>query len=346
MHDIEARISALYWQTPTILEIRLVRSDGRPFFAIQPGQYITVAFPDHPRLRGHRPFSIASAPTSQQELRLGIRVEGSYTRHLPTLIPGERVLVYGPFGRLIFDPAVDRRAVFLAGGIGITPFLGVFSKAADEQLDNQLILLFSNRSRAETPYQEELRQYARRNKNFSKYFFISDEPVKTAGEIRPGRITAEMVAAVTNNDFTGTTYFVCGPPGFMKAMLLTLRKLGVSDKLIRTEAFSVSPASFFEHGRIPRMMVAGSLAIAAVMFGVIVRTEQHRQQAISSALNPTSNVNHDLGSNNIGSLDNASRNVNALNLGPTGNNTSGTTTQTVTPTTPANNFVRPRTTVS
>ncbi|MEQ1700836.1 MAG: hypothetical protein ABMA25_12050, partial [Ilumatobacteraceae bacterium] len=79
---------------------------------------------DVPGMREPHPFSIASAP-GDAELRFFIKNLGDWTRRVPSALrPGATVWVEGPFGVLPVRPRRARPVVWIAGGVGITPFLG------------------------------------------------------------------------------------------------------------------------------------------------------------------------------------------------------------------------------
>lgn len=280
MPIIKAVVQTLRWQTPTIIDLTLVPRNGGQFPSYTAGQFSSLSFPDHRQLRSPRPFSIASSPLDRSQLRFGIRVQGNFTRHLVGLRIGDRAEVAGPAGVMTFNPDRDRRAVYLAGGIGITPFMGVFSMAAAQKLANELTLLFSNRSLAETPYQAELEQMMKQNPNFRVVYAVSNEKIVPSEKMANGQITAALLQSAMNNNLGDASYFLCGPPAFMKAMTKILARLSVPVAAIHTEAFSIMPPTFFEPGPIPKLALAGWAVMTAGFVGLVTRIEQHKRSAI------------------------------------------------------------------
>lgn len=104
----------------SVAEVTL-RPEGRAL-RWRPGQFAFLSAPDAGMAEAH-PFTIASAPRADGHLRFGIKALGGWTRRLPErLAHGQRLRVEGPYGRFVFRKRA-RRQVWLAGGIGITPFL-------------------------------------------------------------------------------------------------------------------------------------------------------------------------------------------------------------------------------
>ena len=80
----------------------------------------------------------------------------AFKRVLKTMPLGTEVRIVGPFGSLILHQNADRPAVFLAGGIGITPFRSMLLQATEQKLPYHLILFYSNRRPEDAAFLEEL----------------------------------------------------------------------------------------------------------------------------------------------------------------------------------------------
>lgn len=107
------------------------------------GQFAFVDFGDR---EGAHPFSIASAWRHDGRLRFGIKGLGDYTKALPDrLFPGQTVTIEGPYGRFDFDSG--RRQLWIAGGIGIAPFIAGLEWLADEDRPASVDLIYSTRMR-------------------------------------------------------------------------------------------------------------------------------------------------------------------------------------------------------
>src|SRR6266568_937201 len=102
-------------------------------FKFTAGQSMNVSLMDPPETdaKGNaRTFSIVSAP-HENELVIATRMrDTAFKRVLKAMPAGGRVSLRGPAGMFTLDPADDRPAVFLAGGIGVTPFVSMLREAA------------------------------------------------------------------------------------------------------------------------------------------------------------------------------------------------------------------------
>src|SRR6266404_5379225 len=114
--------------------------DGQPF-VFQPGQSIRITLLDplYKDNKGNaRDFSIASSP-GDPSLMIATRMTGSaFKRSLADLPLGSNVRVHGPYGDFFLDVDVVRPAVFLAGGIGITPFRSMIKHTIEQHSPQRL----------------------------------------------------------------------------------------------------------------------------------------------------------------------------------------------------------------
>ncbi|MFA6553577.1 MAG: FAD-dependent oxidoreductase [Patescibacteria group bacterium] len=350
----KAIITSLTALSPTVVDLVITRPDGLDFPEFQAGQYMTLSFPTHTRLRGPRSFSIISSPTDRSSLRFGIRIHGSYTSALRNLQPGDPVLVTGPFGQFTFDPARDRSAVFIAGGIGVTPFFSMIKTATDLKSENDLTLFYSVRSMDDAPYVSEFEAIQEANPHLRSVYAVTDGAVpQGSGNYVAGRINAGLLVQVLGNTLGSQTFFLCGPPAFMKAMIKTLQGLGVSIRSIRTERFGVGSQEFIERGTpIPMLMFATWGIMAMLVFGVVFKIERNKR-ALSASV-PSSAVTLPAVNTNTTPNTNVNKNTNssAVLNAPANTNTAPAQVKpapapTVTPTIPpVQTPIRPRTTVS
>ncbi|MEI7683275.1 MAG: FAD-dependent oxidoreductase [Candidatus Saccharibacteria bacterium] len=103
--------------TPTTLLLSLKKRSNTKPFLFQPGQYAAISFKHHHRPTTTRCFSIVSSPTEMDILQFSARSNGRFTKALNDLTVGDEVTVRGSFGAFVFDPARDKDAVLIAGGI-------------------------------------------------------------------------------------------------------------------------------------------------------------------------------------------------------------------------------------
>ncbi|MEB2337482.1 MAG: FAD-dependent oxidoreductase [Nitrospirales bacterium] len=151
---------------------------------------------------------------------------------------GSTVRMEGPFGKLVLHTDQTRPAVFLSGGIGITPFRSMLVQAAMQQSSHRMILFYSNRRPEDAPFLDELQALQATN---PRYTFVGTmtEPEKSSlvwqGET--GYINAALLAKHLAN-VNKPIYYVVGPPGMVGALRTMLKEARIDDSDIRTEKFA------------------------------------------------------------------------------------------------------------
>ena len=124
-----------------------------------------------------RHFTISSSPT-ENFIMLSTRIRDSpYKKRLSTLDEGTRIKVRGPEGRFILHQDYSKPAVFLSGGIGVTPFRSMLKYATDMQLPLKIIMFDSNRNSNNILFKKEFDDWANINKNLKIIYTISEEDI-------------------------------------------------------------------------------------------------------------------------------------------------------------------------
>lgn len=209
-------------------------------FRHQAGQSILLKLIDPPETDSEgdaRTFTIASAP-HEATLTIATRMrDTAFKRVLKTAPIGTTVRIEGPNGEMVLHDDSGRPAVFLAGGIGITPFLAMARHAANERLPHRLYLFYSNRRPEDAAFLAELQQLEQQNKNFrlvATMTEMSESARKWDGET--SFVSADLVKRFVP-DLTAPVYYVAGPPAMVDAMQDMLRGDGIADDAIRSEEF-------------------------------------------------------------------------------------------------------------
>jgi len=209
-------------------------------FSFEPGQAIDVVLrepPDADAQSARHTFSIVSAPF-EDELVVATRMRDSaFKRTLGALPAGADIAIEGPFGSLTLHTDRSRAAVFIAGGIGITPFMSILRQAAHDRLAQRLVLLYSNRRPEDAAFLAELQALEQRNRDFTLVATMTgmsrSELPWTAAMGPIDELLLKSAAA----QLARPVYYVVGPPAMGEAMRLTLNDAGIDDGDIRSEAF-------------------------------------------------------------------------------------------------------------
>lgn len=207
-------------------------------FRFKAGQAIVLELLDPPPEDGQkrRTFSLVSAPF-ESTLAIATRMrDTAFKRALKALPDGASLKLTGPIGQFNLADAA-RPAVFIAGGIGITPFMSMLRQAARDHAPHSLLLLYSNRRPEDAAFLGELQELERQNGNFrlvATMTEMSKSARKWGGQT--GFVDADLIKRAAGR-LTAPIYYVVGPPAMVAAMQETLRRTGVADDDIRSEEF-------------------------------------------------------------------------------------------------------------
>ena len=189
-----------------------------------------------------RHFSIASSPTEEDYIQISTRIrDTSYKQKLASLVEGTEISAWDPRGEFILHEDHSKPAVFLSGGIGVTPFRSMIKFATDKQLPIKIKMFDSNRNEQNILYKDEFDRWAMQNKNFKVIYTVTDEDtanVNWSGE--RGRIDKSMLERHLGKDeIDNGVFYICGPPGMLKAMQELLEQdLQIPKDRLKVEAFT------------------------------------------------------------------------------------------------------------
>lgn len=188
-----------------------------------PGQFGVLRFAGTDTAEPH-PFSF-SRIDEDGALRVTIKPLGDFTHTLERqLQTGQDVHIQGPFGR--FRLAKTGPQVWIAGGIGITPFLA-WARTLPQNAD-PVHLFYCAKSQGTAPHLEEIQTLAHANPSLNLHVIASAEG---------SRLTARMIADTLGTDIKKAKVAFCGPLGLRKALQDGLRHHGVSRRRFHYEEF-------------------------------------------------------------------------------------------------------------
>ncbi len=220
---------------PNIFDFTFAGANGMKF---SPGQYLEWTLPNvKTDSRGNRrSFSIASA-SGENDIHIGVKVSNSgsnFKRALLALEEGEQVIAGQLAGDFVLPKNQNQKLVFMAGGIGITPFVSMAKHLIKSQQKRDIILLYFVADPAEFCYQDVWRE--------SSAFGLKVMPVAdrvVAGQQWPGLVgvlTPEMLTQLVP-DFSMRRYYLSGPSAMVDNYSKLLRKLHIKKKQIVTDYF-------------------------------------------------------------------------------------------------------------
>ncbi|MGB3954500.1 MAG: FAD-dependent oxidoreductase [Brooklawnia sp.] len=217
------------------MAFRFAKPEG---FEYRAGQFCDITLIDPPQTDAEgntRGFSLASAP-HEDFLMVATRLrDTAFKRVLRNLPIGTEVILDAPYGDFTLHRTQSRPAVFIIGGIGVTPVRSMVSQASHDRTGHQLLLIHSNRTAEDAPFADEFERLAAANPNF-RYVPVYQSP-PAGWQQESGRVDEAMLRRHVD-DLGAPGYYLSGPAGMVKAMRSMLTAAGVNEDNIRTEEFA------------------------------------------------------------------------------------------------------------
>lgn len=188
------------------------------------GQFAYFQFEDSKNIsREEHPFSIASNP-QDSSLKIVTKDLGDYTTKMSAIQPGSLVSVEGPFGIFLKDN--PKNQIWIAGGIGITPFLG---KLGSLPAESNIFIFYCVNNKEELLYKDAFEALVKENPHFHFIPWISKDV---------GYLTAEKVKEIVKTISENFEINICGPAPFMAGLRTQFVAMGLKNKNIKSEEFS------------------------------------------------------------------------------------------------------------
>jgi ferredoxin-NADP reductase len=212
-----------------------------PGFDFKPGQSADLTLLDPPETDSEgnvRTFSIASAPFEDQLMFATRMRDTAFKRSLKKVPLGTVVKMDSARGSFTLHKNSVKPAVFLTGGIGITPFSSIVRQADHDRAPHRLYLFCSNRRPEDAPFFEVLQNLEKTSPNFRFIATMTEmSGSKQTWNGETGRINREMLSKYLN-DLRGPIYYIAGPPAMVSGMRKMLVASGVDEDDIRTDEFA------------------------------------------------------------------------------------------------------------
>ena len=206
----------------------------------RPGQYLEWTLGhDKVDLRGNRRyFTIASSPT-EKDLLLGVKFyekPSTFKKALANMKTGDTLIASQLSGDFVLPRNKEKKLVFIAGGIGVTPFRSMIKYLIDTGEKRDIVLIYANRTEADIAYKNILDAGVRAF-NLKIVYVISelkDKNIVWNGKM--GYVDANMIVNEIK-DFRDRYFYISGPPSMVSGTGNTLKKIGVSGSHIKTDFF-------------------------------------------------------------------------------------------------------------
>jgi predicted ferric reductase len=205
-------------------------------FRFQPGQFAWVKIGDSPFTIEEHPFSFASSAERTDIIEFGIKALGDFSAAVGDVPVGARAFLDGPHGAFSMDRYPAAGYVFLAGGVGITPFMSMLNTMADRGDPRPVTLIYADRSWDEVAFREEL-DSLRGRIDLQVVHVLENPPDDWEGE--EGLVTADVLERRLPRDGYERMYLICGPPPMMEGVHTALLERGVSQRRIQLERFAL-----------------------------------------------------------------------------------------------------------
>ena len=251
--------------------IQFVPINGHEPYAHNPGQFHFIKFTDCKHLKPEEhPFTISSSPSQKLHLASTVKASGDFTSQIHQLQEGDKVKIIGPFGKMSHvEKPHSGPIVFIAGGIGITPFVSMLQYMADKDEQREVTLFYFNATESDIAFREELNHISENTSLKLKVVHILSRQDNWEGE--KGRFNTKLLkkyctAAIMNHD-----YYVCGPPLMSQSVIRDLRLLQVPLTKIHSEMFGLaasgSPATHHKkQAQLVSRLIVMALIVLVILF--------------------------------------------------------------------------------
>ena len=220
------------------MAFRFEKPDGFDYKAGQFADYTLIDPSENDAEGSTRGFSLASAPYESDLMAATRMRDTAFKRVLKSMEIGTELLLDAPYGSFTLHNNSKIPAVFITGGIGITPVRSIVLQATHDKLPHKVFLFDSNRRPEDAAFLDDLMDAQSKNPNFTFVGTMTEmERSDREWGHETGFVNKEMLSKYVG-DLTVPIYYLCGPAPMVAAMRKMLNGVGVDDDNIRTEEFS------------------------------------------------------------------------------------------------------------
>lgn len=226
----------------------LKREGTKHFFGRRvPGQFAVIRYLKSGTWSEPRPFTISSEPGSDR-ISLTIKNTGKFTSGMHSLEKGTKVMCEGPYGIFYPDFKREKKLVFIAGGVGITPFLSILRHIKKVKEDCDVTIIWSVKTHGDIIAKDELEKISGELSGRLKIIIIitrenKPEPGKESEVLQSDSLVYEY-GRMNENIFkkyikgSDSSVYLCGPQRMQAFVLTALKKyLGIKPASVKREGF-------------------------------------------------------------------------------------------------------------
>ncbi len=231
----------------TLVQRKNVASDTYDFIfspdksmKFRPGQYLEWTIPeDGSDNRGNRRyFTVSSAPT-ENTINMGVKFypkPSSFKKKLASMKLGDKMAASQLAGDFTLPRNVKKKLVFIAGGIGVTPFRSMIKYLVDRKERRDIVVFYSNKTAQDIAYKDVLEEAVRLLGIKVVYILSEAIPGDYGPNVKVGMLNSAMITQEIP-DFKDRNFYISGPHGMVSAFENTLEGLGVNKRKIITDFF-------------------------------------------------------------------------------------------------------------
>jgi ferredoxin-NADP reductase len=223
------------------LDTMSFRFDKPAGFEYRAGQFAdyTLQNPAETDAEGNtRSFSLSSAPHEPYLMATTRMRDSAFKRNLMNSPIGTELVMDAPYGLFTLNTVTQRPAVFLTGGIGITPVRSMVLQALHDNTDQDITVFYSNRRPEEAAFLDEFIRLADANEKLTLVATMTAAHTSRQNwDGETGRISAALLSKYLD-DLTTPIFYPCGPVEMGRPIQNALVAAGVDENDIRTEEFT------------------------------------------------------------------------------------------------------------
>jgi ferredoxin-NADP reductase/NAD-dependent dihydropyrimidine dehydrogenase PreA subunit len=226
---IESIISKIDELAIGVREFTFKSLDNSEFNFI-PGQFISIKVDNDKNI--YRAYSISKPSENKNEVSITVKLDnkGYATPKIFELKEGEKILIEGPMGDFTIENDSTNK-LFVAGGIGITPFLSLVKNALKKEGKANINLLYGSNTSDEVLYTQYFKELKEKHENFNYSVVLLKPDKEWKGH------TGYVTDVINDLNLDNTEAYLCGPGAMINATVKSLKSKGLNDEAIHIDLF-------------------------------------------------------------------------------------------------------------